>query len=70
MPVRPSPMSAITSSIALPPIATSARTVGMQDGDNRVTVRVDDKDYSVHALAIGWGDAAGQSIELPTADHE
>jgi hypothetical protein len=63
MPMRPPPTWAITSSIALPPVAASGRAVSMQHRDDRVAFRINNEDHAIHAFPIGGWNAVGQSSE-------
>jgi hypothetical protein len=44
--------------------------MGMQHCDDRFAFWINHKDYSVHALAIGRGNAVSQPSKLPTTDHK
>ena len=62
MPMRPSPTWAITSSIALPPVAASGRAVSMQHRDDRVAFRINNEDHAIHAFPTGgWNAVANRA---------
>jgi len=68
--MKPWPTWPVTSPVPLPPIPTPVRTVRMQHRNDHIGFRINDKHYSIHALPIGRGNAVGQPIKLPAADHE